>query len=63
MRHPLYTLYALALLGWMGYAAYNGTPLSFAGVNEQKVAPKSVRDNPGAYRSSYGWYNRYIGGK
>ena len=63
MRHPLYLLYSAVLLGWMGFAAYNGTPFLGARVNEQKVAPKSVRDNPGAYRSSYGGYSRYIGGK
>ena len=32
-------------------------------INERKVAPKSIRDNPGAYRSTYGGYSRYTGGK
>jgi hypothetical protein len=63
MRHPLYALYSAVLLGWLGYSAYNGTPFFGASVNEQRVIPKSVRDNPGAYRSSYGGYTRYIGGK
>jgi hypothetical protein len=63
MRHPVYMLYSLLLLGWLGYASYNGVPFLRASVNEQKVVPKSVRDNPGAYRSSYGGYTRYIGGK
>jgi hypothetical protein len=49
------------LLGLTGYAEYSG--LSFSRVNQQRVLPKSIRDNPGAYRSSYGGYSRYIGGK
>ena len=32
-------------------------------VNEVKNVPKTVRDNPGAYRSHYGGYSRYVGGK
>jgi hypothetical protein len=40
---------------WRGY--------SFTAINEHKVAPKSVRDNPGAYRSHYSTYSRYSGGK
>ena len=33
------------------------------GVDEIKNVPKSVRDNPGSYRSSYGWGRTYSGGK
>ena len=61
MRHPLYALYAMLLLGLVGFAEYRG--LSFLRVNEVKNVPKSVRDNPGAYRSHYVHYARYIGGK
>jgi hypothetical protein len=28
-----------------------------------KNVPKSVRDNPGSYRSVYGFYHHYTGGK
>ncbi len=59
--HPLYALYTLLLLGFVGVAEYRGW--SFSRVNEVKNVPKSVRDNPGAYRSHYSYYPRYFGGK
>ena len=49
------------LIGLSSYAHYRGW--GFQKINEQKVLPKSIRDNPGAYRSTYGGYSRYIGGK
>jgi hypothetical protein len=61
MNNPLFLLYGLLLLGTTGYLEYTGK--SFDRVNQQKVSPKSIRDNPGAYRSAYGGYSRYIGGK
>ena len=36
---------------------------SFSRISQQNVLPKSIRDNPGAYRSTYGGFSRYIGGK
>lgn len=63
MRHPLYMLYSLLLLGWMGVAAYRGSPMIGTKINEVKNVPKTVRDNPGAYRSVYGGYTHYVGGK
>ena len=59
--NPLFLLYGVFLLGLTGMAEYRGW--SFSSVSQQKVLPKSIRDNPGAYRSSYGGYSRYIGGK
>ncbi len=61
MRHPVYAVYALLLLAVVALAEYRGW--SFLSVNEVKNVPKSVRDNPGAYRSHYAYYARYIGGK
>lgn len=61
MRFPLYTLYSLLLLGGVGFAEYRGYGLN--SVNQIKDVPKTVRDNPGAYRSHYGYYPRYVGGK
>jgi hypothetical protein len=61
MRHPFYLTYGLMLLGLVGYAEYRG--LSFTQVNQLSNIPKSVRDNPGAYRSHYMFYPRHIGGK
>ncbi len=54
-------IYGALLLGLTGVAEYQGW--SWSRVNQQRVLPKSIRDNPGAYRSSYGGYSRYIGGK
>jgi hypothetical protein len=64
MKHPFYLLYAVLLLGVMGLAEYGGLPFLGANVNEVKNVPKTVRDNPGAYRSIYGgYYSHYVGGK
>lgn len=40
---------------WAG--AWGTTPDKLEGV------PKSIRDNPGSYRSHYARYRRYYGGK
>jgi len=63
MRSAVYFLYGLLTLGLLGYTAYNRTPFLGARVNELKNVPKTVRDNPGAYRSIYGGYTHYVGGK
>ena len=60
MRNSLY-MHGVVLLGLLGAAQYTGW--SFQKVNEVKNVPKTVRDNPGAYRSHYGGYYRYFGGK
>ena len=61
MRNPLFLLYGIMMIGLSSFAHYRGW--SFSRINEQKVLPKSIRDNPGAYRSTYGGYSRYSGGK
>ena len=61
MTNPLFTLYGIMLLLLTGIAEYRGWSLS--SVNQVKNIPKTVRDNPGAYRSHYGGFSRYIGGK
>jgi hypothetical protein len=61
MIRKLYLIYGLGVLGFLGVAQFGGWSLSQ--VNEMKVAPKSVRDNPGSYRSVYGYYHHYTGGK
>ena len=61
MRHPFYLVYGLALVALVSLAEYRGW--SFTSVNEVKNVPKSVRDNPGAYRSHFLYYPRHIGGK
>jgi hypothetical protein len=61
MRHPLYTIYGALILAIIGYAEYTGWSLTR--VNEVKNIPRTVRDNPGAYRAHYAGYYRYFGGK
>ncbi|MBI4425284.1 MAG: hypothetical protein HY554_16260 [Elusimicrobia bacterium] len=60
-NNPLYRLYGLAVLGAMAYALHFGW--SWTSVDEVKSVPKSVRDNPGAYRAHYRSHSRYYGGK
>jgi hypothetical protein len=61
MRQPLFLAYGTVLLGLLGMAEYRGW--SLLRVNQLKDVPKTVRDNPGAYRSHYRYLPRYIGGK
>jgi hypothetical protein len=60
-RHPFFLGYGLLLLGLVSVAEYRGW--SFLNVNQVKNIPKSVRDNPGAYRAHYAYFPRHIGGK
>lgn len=61
-RHPVFATYALALISFAGYAQHRGWNL-FSDVDEVRNVPRSVRDNPGVYRSIYNSYHRYSGGK
>jgi hypothetical protein len=61
MRHPLFLAYGLALLGLVGFGEYRGWGPTRT--NELRNVPRTIRDNPGAYRSHYSGYPRYIGGK
>ena len=61
MRYPGYLIYGLMLLTSATVAEYRGWTLTR--VNQLKDVPKTVRDNPGAYRSHYGYIPRYTGGK
>ena len=61
MRHPLYTFYGSLVLALLAFAQFQGWSLTR--VNEVRNIPKTVRDNPGAYRSHYAGYYRYFGGK
>ena len=49
------------MLAVVSLAEYRGWSLNR--VDEVKNVPKSVRDNPGSYRSVYGYYHHYTGGK
>jgi len=61
LKTPFFLLYGLMIVGLTGWANYRGW--SFSRVNEIRDVPKSVRDNPGAYRSPYVGQHRYTGGK
>jgi hypothetical protein len=61
IKHPLFVVYGLLVVsavGWTEYRGYGNILL-----NEAKKIPKTVRDNPGSYRSHYGYVPRYSGGK
>lgn len=60
-QHPIFLIYGVMLLGLTSLAEYRGW--SPTRVNELRNVPKTIRDNPGAYRSVYGGYSRYVGGK
>ena len=61
LRHPLFLTYGLAIVSLAGLAEYQGWSVS--NNREVRNVPKSIRDNPGAYRSIYTGYPRYTGGK
>ncbi len=61
MIRNLYVLYGIIVLGTLAMAEYRGWSLD--SVDEVKNVPRSVRDNPGSYRSVYGYYHHYTGGK
>ena len=61
MRFPGYVIYSMLLLTATTWAEFRGWTLE--PVNQMKDVPKTVRDNPGAWRAHYGFYPRYVGGK
>jgi hypothetical protein len=61
MFSQLYLVYGFLVLGLVGMAQYRGW--SMDSMNEVKNVPRSIRDNPGAYRSVYSSYHHYTGGK
>jgi hypothetical protein len=61
MIRNLYIAYGIIVLGTLAMAEYQGWSLN--SVNEVKNVPRSVRDNPGSYRSVYSSYHHYTGGK
>jgi hypothetical protein len=60
-HHPIYLAYGLIVLALTGFAEYRGWSLT--SLSEVKDVPRSVRDNPGAYRSIYRGFPHYTGGK
>jgi hypothetical protein len=60
-RHPLFLVYGMAVIGMMGMAQFRGWTLGQ--LNQARTTPRTVRDNPGAFRPSYNGSPRYSGGK
>ena len=56
-----YPFFAAGVLAWLAWACVYG--FSFTDVDEVKSVPKSVRENPGSYRSHYRAYYRTYTGK
>jgi hypothetical protein len=57
----LYAVIGVLVLAALGWAQLTGWVLT--GVDEAKGVPKSIRDNPGSYRSAYGWARPFTGAK
>jgi hypothetical protein len=54
-------IYSSLVAGGLFFSGLTGW--SYGSYDEVKGVPKSVRDNPGAYRSHYAGSARYFGGK
>ena len=61
MSRVLYGVYAVLVLALLGAAEYRGWGLMRRA--EAQTAPRTVRDNPGAYRPIYVGGSRYYRGK
>ena len=61
MVRNLFVFYSAIVLSSLAVEEYRGWSLD--SVDEVKNVPKSVRDNPGSYRSVYSSYHHYTGGK
>lgn len=61
MFRRFYLLFGFLTLGAVAFGQYRGWSLD--SIDQVKNVPKSVRDNPGSYRSVYSAYHHYTGGK
>ena len=62
MKHPVYTVFGALLIALILAAEVRGwTPMRPTEV--RNTTPRSIRDNPGAYRSLYRGSSRSFGGK
>lgn len=61
MFRKFYLLFGLLTLGAVAFGQHRGWSLDT--IDQLKNVPKSVRDNPGSYRSVYSSYHHYTGGK
>jgi hypothetical protein len=56
-----YVVYGVLVLALLAVAEYRGWSLTR--VTRVNNVPRSIRENPGAYRPVYGGLRRYPGGK
>jgi len=61
MMRNFFLAYGVIVLAVVSIAEYRGWSLNR--VDEVRNVPRSVRDNPGSYRSVYSSYHHYTGGK
>ena len=61
MMSKIYAVVGALILGAFMWIQFTGW--GFGDVDEVKGVPRSIRDNPGSYRSSYGWARTHTGGK
>jgi hypothetical protein len=61
MIRNFFLVYGVVVLAAVSIAEYRGWSLNR--VDEVRNVPRSVRDNPGSYRSVYSSYHHYTGGK
>ena len=59
-RAVIYLVFGLLSTGWAVNADRSGW---LTGATVVRNVPRSIRDNPGAYRSLYNGAPRYFGGK
>ena len=62
-RHPLYLLFGALVVAAAALADARGWTLASAVARRGASGPRSVRENPGAYRSVYRGSARYRLGK
>ena len=60
-RPPLYAILGTLVLGGAAFAQFSGWTLSRP--REERATPRSIRENPGAYRPVYVGGYRYMRGK
>lgn len=60
-RHPFYAAFGLLVLAGVALAEWRGWALTRP--TRSQVVPRSVRENPGAYRPVYRGPYRYLRGK
>jgi len=61
MKLGWYAVFAAVVLSMLGWAEYRGW--RWTDVTEIRNVPRSIRDNPGAYRALYRTSPRDVGGK